>query len=81
MKKCKCIDPCLIPSGMYYLNLKENKYYNYNIEIINNCDVYRIYDNDKFMANFGKMYFEQKFIDIQQDRKLKLNKLNEKEKM
>ena len=58
---------------------KSDKIYNYEISNEPNNDYpYHIYNFNAIIATFSKTYFDCLFIDIKEERKLKLNKLNEK---
>ena len=74
MRPCKYIvdkdrDFCL--NQIYYYEIIIHKYEIYPYFI------YLSADNSKKIAQFSEGYFKKVFIDIKQERKLKLQKINE----
>lgn len=74
-RRCRCIKTI-------NLTLKKDNIYYYNI--INESEMdylypYYIYTDkiNEYIATFSKEYFNKHFIDIQKERKKKLNKINE----
>ena len=61
--------------NIYDTKFYQNDIYSYICDIDN--DIYRIFDGDKILATFNKIYFSALFIDLIEERKLKLNKINE----
>lgn len=73
MRKCKFLG---YKDGIIYL-LKKNKIYNYEISKIDTSFPYHIYFDITHspIATYSKPYFDALFIDINIDRKQKLQKL------
>lgn len=79
-KKCKCIT--LFNEGSYF---NSGEYYYYDIindpkgelDILYPYQVYLYKSDNDYSGTFSKEYFNENFVDIQIDRKRKINKINE----
>lgn len=74
MRKCKCIkesDYGIKLGQIYYYEIDDSSYfYPYNIFSLRNSTI--------SFATFSKEYFNLLFVDIKNERKLKLEKIHEK---
>jgi hypothetical protein len=83
MRRCKFIDEdtkfSMIDDDVIFLN---GNIYQYSIEddiVFTGSLYYYIYtleDSTKVLARWSKKYFDKLFIDIQEERKLKIKKLS-----
>ena len=50
-----------------------------DIDVFSGINIYTLYDNNTYIGSIGSgYYYDEHFMDIQEYRRLKLKKLNEK---
>ena len=92
MKKCKYVGKKFFVNYEIIYNLNYNKYYYFikreyeydNTGVFTQYELYKLNDSDSilttrcfsFITTVPKDIFEKDFINVSQERKLKLNKLN-----